>query len=82
MTNHTNLKHVMLIYYIVLYSKYRLLNINKYRTLSDNVGNQLILSFIKYRILRFRKVTRNKLYVLVRYLLFLYLGFKMKLGWY
>jgi hypothetical protein len=40
------------------------------------------LSFIKYRILRIRRLTRNKLYVLIRFLLFLYLGFKMKIGWY
>jgi len=40
------------------------------------------MSFIKYRMMRLRRLTRNKIYVLVRYLLFLYLGFKMKIGWY
>jgi len=40
------------------------------------------MSFIKYRMMRLRKFTKNKLYVIVKYLLFIYLGFKMKIGWY
>jgi len=40
------------------------------------------MSFIRYRMMRLRKFTKNKFYVLVKYVLFVYISFKMKIGWY
>lgn len=40
------------------------------------------MSFIRYRIMRIRRLTKNKVYLIIRSLLFLYLRIKIKLGWY
>lgn len=40
------------------------------------------LSFIKYRLLRLKKMTTYRVYFVIKYLLFVYLKIKIKLGWY
>lgn len=39
------------------------------------------LSLIRYRLMRIRRVTKNKLFLIVRSLIFFYLSIKLKLGW-
>jgi hypothetical protein len=40
------------------------------------------VSFIKYRLLRLKKVTTYRVYFIIKYLLFLYIKVRVKLGWY
>jgi len=39
------------------------------------------LSLIRYRLMRMRRITKNKLFLIVRSLIFFYLSIKIKLGW-
>ena len=43
---------------------------------------KVALSFIKYRLIRIRKLTKNRIYLIFKYVLFLYIKFKIKCGWY
>lgn len=43
---------------------------------------KVILSFIKYRLIRIRKLTKNRIYLIFKYVLYLYIKFKIKCGWY
>jgi hypothetical protein len=40
------------------------------------------VSFIKYRLLRLKKITVYRVYFIIKYLIFLYIRMKVKLGWY
>jgi hypothetical protein len=46
------------------------------------VNEETILSFIKYRLIRIRKLTKNRIYLIFKYVLYLYIKFKIKCGWY
>ena len=46
------------------------------------IKSAVYVSFIKYRLMRIRRLSKNKVYVLIRYLIFLYVKIKIKLGWY
>lgn len=47
----------------------------------DNVIDNIIDLF-RYRIKRFKKMTKNRYYIAIRYLIILYTTFKVKIGWY
>ena len=46
------------------------------------INQQYNVSFIKYRLMRIRRLSKNKVYVFIRYLIFLYVKIKIMLGWY
>lgn len=46
------------------------------------VNEEVVLSFIKYRLIRIRKLTKNRIYLIFKYIFYLYIKFKIKCGWY
>jgi hypothetical protein len=46
------------------------------------INEEIVLSLIKYRLIRIRKIAKNRIFLIFKYILLLYIRFKIKCGWY